>query len=920
MEAKLNAQQVLAFLRERRASISEDTGVADRRRGYRKAAAVLVGIRYPSQLRPVDLDGTPGEAESLLKNELITAPGPKFDGVVMLAPESRQVGLRELGSHSAMKAALEANPQERTGSLQIQFESYLSKTAKPIEEQTQAELEDTLQVLLWLGSTLDDLPSLADVDRRLQFFRILSPFETLAGDEVFRGRVTEMDTLRRYVDVLAPEGLLARLSQKALRWAKPRMQPALSVYGPGGVGKSALIARFMLEHTRVPSEARLPFAYLDFDRPALDISDPLTLCDEMLRQLQLQFPDQISFGKLHDFLTRMLSGEQKESSAIPFSEDRLNKARSILADLLGGLEKQLGPRPYIVALDTFEEVQYRGEPRAYPFWEVLKNMQSRWPFLRVVVSGRAPVTSLRLADKPPQELEIGALDDEAATAFLRAKGVSDDRLAARLVQQFGGVPLSLKLAASLVKRAPPDQDDLREVGDKSTFWSSASDEVIQGQLYERILGYIHNPRVERLAHPGLVLRRITPEIILYVLNKPCRLAVDDLKEAEELFDELRKETSLVAVDDREGALVHRPDLRRVMLSMLVQKEPAQVEEIRRAAVAWYSTQEGRRARAEELYHRLQLGEQIDKKAVADPEIKSSLQASIAELPLGAQLLLASFGLNVADEILKHASQEQAELHQAARVEELLAYGSASLEELSRTIAAVMPGLDHPSELFRSAARVAMQRGNKAEALRWIEQGLGYASRASNTLQMMGLLSERAWALRGMENVDELLNTLRGLNEYGIRHRRRVVLVQHRVQLFETSRTEPNSEQPSRLLRQIARLITELDSRELWGVVPMLDRVLEPLIAARPDLPSTMLPIILNDASPFRHAAFSDNLPRAALKRLLDNSYELWSGPSNSLHKRFLLPFLELCQAWPYHVLHVQPPYGSGTSELSEALA
>jgi hypothetical protein len=106
--------------------------------------------------------------------------------------------------------------------------------------------------------------------------------------------------------VVASELLLSRLAKSTLDWIKPRQQPALSVFGPGGIGKSALVARFVPEHARLPEDARIPFAYLDFDRPILDISKPLTLCLEMLRQLHLQFPIRGNFRPLLDFVTERI--------------------------------------------------------------------------------------------------------------------------------------------------------------------------------------------------------------------------------------------------------------------------------------------------------------------------------------------------------------------------------------------------------------------------------------------------------------------------------------------------------------------------------------------------------------------------------------------------------------------------------------
>ena len=118
---------------------------------------------------------------------------------------------------------------------------------------------------------------------------------------------------------------------------------------------------------------------------------------------------------------------------------------------------------------------------------------------------------------------LGDLDNEAAIAYLKGLGIPDAELAQMLVKQLGGVPLSLKLAAAIVKR-----DGIQRVSDisrKPTLFSSTSDATIQGLLFFRILGHLHDPVLQRLAHPGLVLRRLSPAVILNVLNEPCELGL-----------------------------------------------------------------------------------------------------------------------------------------------------------------------------------------------------------------------------------------------------------------------------------------------------------------------------------------------------------------------------------------------------------
>jgi hypothetical protein len=914
------AQQALAFLREWNKGRQLDQRQLDQRRAYRHAAAVLAGIDDIGSLNPLGPVSPSLSAAEVLRDDLVPVNAKRVGGRVMLSADVRREALAELVGEHGLSAALAANPKERTGPVQAQFENYLMGPVKAIEKQTLPELEDSLQVLLWLDGVPIEHPPLDDVRRRLDYLRLLAPFESLAGDAVFRGRQREMDDLRAYVGVLPPDSLLALIANKALSWIRPTQRPALTVFGPGGVGKSALVARFMLEHTRLPEAVRIPFAYLDFDRPTLDIGRPLTLCVEMIRQLHLQFP-------IHENVNSLLDLVVKQAAAMA-DTDQLSAARAALADLLGLIQSMLGLRPYVVTLDTFEEVQYRREASAFPFWDMLTALQQQAPFLRVVISGRAPVESLRLAGKPADSLEIGSLDHTAAIAFLRAQGIDNDDIAARIVNQVGGVPLSLKLAASLIKRIGADARNIDNLTDRSSFWFSASDELIQGQLFERILGHIHNPQVERLAHPGLVLRRITPEVILNVLNEPCSLAITSLTEAEALFEKLRKETALVMINQDEGAeeLVHRSDLRRIMLKLLVQKAPAQVRDIHKRAVDWYKTRPGLRARAEELYHRLQLGEGIwqpnTKNPLDDRSIRFSIQTSLEELPIESQLLLAGYGFRVPKEILARADRDEREAGMVAEIEELLPYGPTSVEQAAAIARELLSQANGASPAYRAAARVAFQQGNVAQGLRVVERGLSLTIPANNTIQTLELLREKAWALLG-EPEEKLV--LGQLNEYARRHQNKSAILQQRSQSAWRVRDQPGERETASALAEIAGLLPDMTTGQIWELVPVLGLMVRGLVTFYPEVADLLGSRVTDEKSPFQLASFADSRVQQALQMLVNDVTDAWGSEAlvSDLGLRMVVAerFEQLCAVWPYRVLQVQPPYGSrGSQDLREVAA
>ena len=891
MSGSISAASVLAVL----ATPTEPDGAAPDPGPYRDAAAVLAAIEHPEHLEPVG-GGPAADVTVLLGADLIPATGRKFRGRVMLAPGARYEAVAGLAARGQIEAALAVNGVEQEGPVQDQLRRYLLGRAPALEVQALEELEATRQVAAWLRDAVPGVPSPEAVAARSAYLHLLAPFDAIASDAMFRGRRRELDELRAYVGVLPVSTLLGRLAAKTLRWAQPAAQPALSLHGPGGVGKSALIARFMLEHVRLPDGGRIPFAYLDFDRAGLDVAAPYGLVTEMIRQLAAQFP-------IDRFEQMRALVEARTASRGPSDTGAVAEAEAVLGDTLAIMGDVLAARPYVVVLDTFEEVQFRGEARAYPLWEMLDRLQQRWPVLRVIVAGRAPVETLRLAGHPPKSMELGDLDTDAAIAFLAAQGVKDEALARRLVAQYGGVPLSLKLVATLAREPDGDAVELA-AGGRGASSAAVGNEVVQGQLYERVLAHVHDERVRRLAHPGLVLRRITPDVILQVLDGPCELGVADIDQATDLFEALGRETSLMSVDDADGALVHRSDLRRVMLHLLMASEPGRVLRIRQAAVSYYGAMGGRRGDAEVAYHRLHMGEDVEEAAFKDPEVRSSIQASIMEFEPEVQRRLATFGFRVAPDVLAQASLEEQEQAIAARVEAFLPNGPTAWSAALGLLHGQAGKLDHPSPLFRAWARVLVQTGDHQGAADWITRGLEQAGLANDTGQALGLLVERAW----LEHLDEGLrkpDTVAALARASMLHEDPRTRLLSRLLAFDRRDPAVAAE-----LDGLAGVIGQASPDDVWALAPALRDVVEAAVEGRqPTALGALQAQVLSPAGPFGFVSIAEpNTQRHLDAVLAQRSDRIAFGQA----------LAALLEAWPFRILSVQPPYGKQGMELNES--
>jgi V8-like Glu-specific endopeptidase len=575
---------------------------------YECAAAVLSWFE-PDTIKPLQSKADRGLLTQLLTQSVVVA-GANGENRWALLPEKRIAALRAIRESNSIHAAQTANSPP-DDPIQTALDTYLAGQAKPIEQQTLAELTVSHQVSGWLREAgFQGLPPAEAIARRTEWLALLQPFEHLAGGSQFRGRVEELRRLRSYVGVLPPGSFLESARRSLEQIFKLSEKPPLSIFGPGGVGKSTLLARFILDHALAHEADRFPFVYLDCDRPEVDASEPLTLLVEAARQLGIEYPEASqACEKLRNVWAESMAKERQaistQSAGVQDFRKALGALRVAVRDFASTVSN-LGGRdsPVLFVIDTFEEVQWRSVVYVDVIWKMLEQLQAALPRLRVVIAGRA-----ELGSRTTEVLALTGLDEEASIAYLQGRGISDELIARRVARQIGGSPLSLKLAAELAQREGLDSQGRLAVSTHEYFFLKLDASLLQRQLYKRILSHVHDDSVRKLSHPGLVLRRITPDLILKVLAGPCGIEISSLAEAEALFDKLQREVSLVTIE-RDGALRHRQDLRLVMLELLRGDDAEKVKRIHEAAVAYYEARPAVPSeRAEEIYHRLQLDQE-----------------------------------------------------------------------------------------------------------------------------------------------------------------------------------------------------------------------------------------------------------------------------------------------------------------------
>ena len=231
---------------------------------------------------------------------------------------------------------------------------------------------------------------------------ILLPFATAArwfrdvvkelpDDAALEGEVSRRRQMGALVAIVGSRFAPRDADDARLRaWLSDRDRRPLVIRGPGGIGKSALLAHFLLDNAKTTR-----FAWIDFDRP--DVS-----------------ADETSIARVVD---QHLAWQAKEGTLV-------------------------------VVLDSFETaVQTYGYTNLNPALDALAR---RFDDLAVVVGSRAPVPLLKVQGEPAQEWELPGLPLDVVTQWLIAEGVAPD-LADDVAAVSNGVPLNMKLARDLLK-------------------------------------------------------------------------------------------------------------------------------------------------------------------------------------------------------------------------------------------------------------------------------------------------------------------------------------------------------------------------------------------------------------------------------------------------------------------------------------
>ena len=461
----------------------------------------------------------------------------------------RQRLLTSAGSLEVLREARGTDESDYPG--QRVIDRILQGPPYDLEEIEEVALPHWLQAVRWFAEIEPSLPTAREVNRTLERRRTRSRLRAIARPD-FRGRAVELAALRAWYDRDAPGPMV--------------------VSGIGGIGKSALVAKFAAD---LPEETLL--LWLDFDRADLAPDDAVSVLKVLAESLAAQRDD------FHPPKAD-LDPDQWQAAADGFGAE--------LARLVGQ-----GPPPLLV-LDGFEVAQH--VQRHEEIWGLLDRVLAQVQSMRVLVSGRAPVSNLKLGGRAAVALELKGMEPADAAAWLREHKVSDEEVIERVLKIAEGVPLILRLAARLVEEGGKVHD-LPEALPRA---------LVEGYLYDRILKRVIDPEILPVARDALVLRRLNLSLLAEVLAA----SLPEGREPQDVFDGLAREMAIVAGEDAGPAeapnvLRLRPEVRSATLRLLEMDSKERVRAIDERAAAWYARQDTQDIAnaAERVYHLLRLG-------------------------------------------------------------------------------------------------------------------------------------------------------------------------------------------------------------------------------------------------------------------------------------------------------------------------
>ena len=672
-----------------------DSGVSDADTPHNLLFAATRGYFLPGDIGFTSDKDTAQSSDLralLAQSELVPRLGTQM---WQLRPEVRRQVLLDASQSNTLRPVID-KPAEGDDPEGAMLRRVINGDLPKLEAATAPELDQLMVVSAWLaGTDLATVPSTADIRRQLAKRELLEPFRVLVGrseqdgadgskDRIV-GRGKQIEALRAYVGIVPPEELKQYVNRTFNSlWQKVTFSDAanqpLIITGIGGMGKSSLIGKFILDHALFPG-VDLPFAYLDFDRAALAPRQPLQVLIDIALQFSTWFPAlEVPLAKFRTDLRAAidrLASDQSYQLIEDETRSQLNEYCFQLKSIVESINR--GRAPVLLVFDTFEVVQYdRQAVRGIS--DLIANLRAPapptgddagkgWSNLRIVVAGRAGAREIKAKHSI---IKLGPLSLVATVELIGRRneresiGLTNPQIGA-LAEPLRGSPLDVTIVMNWLKsrnqeeRASLVGEIIREVK-SSTIDSAEVQEStdgddgesgndllvsrrITGILTNRMVNHINDLQVRKLAVPGLVVRAVTIDVIRYVMAPASGLVGNggelSLDEAKELLRRLGNERWLVT--GRGECLRHRSDVRLAMLDLMRRDDRQRFDNANMLAMKFFRERAHNSTdmRAETIYHLLLIGDERIEEAESywKPEVGTLLAGAVDDLTGAAQVYL-----------------------------------------------------------------------------------------------------------------------------------------------------------------------------------------------------------------------------------------------------------------------------------------
>ncbi|TAX63544.1 ATP-binding protein [Rhizobium ruizarguesonis] len=401
--------------------------------------------------------------------------------------------------------------------------------------------------------------------------------------------------------------------------ANPMSGPTqcLLVRGLPGIGKSALLEAAC---QRLRSQGlNLIVVRFDFDRPVLDVLDPVGLTLELARQVAIQIPERAGDLKARRMT---IASEQRIKGS---RDSRFEQQETQLSDLLQGAFEGASATLLLV-VDTLEALRGRGPSHPYQLFEWIDRLaRSISTNIRVIAAGRGEPLQ-EIPNRIGMDADLSGLLDGEVDQILARSDISPDLWPAIRVQADGN-PMMVRIIAEMAKEDP---SSLRDDAGTSA----------RAFLNRWLFARIHDPNVRRMAEHGLFLREISADAIATLWPKLANAPAPTRADSDQAYQELAEMTWLLNRTSDGQGLRMRPEFRRLLLPKYYVAFKRSAPGSDRMAAAWF----GRRTTAESEVDALYHGLQALRGRGAPPVIKAETayrldEDTISELPVRAQDML-----------------------------------------------------------------------------------------------------------------------------------------------------------------------------------------------------------------------------------------------------------------------------------------